>query len=95
MSAQGSEPEAADGELRISNEFTSVRLRKLRTRNGEVLEIISTQVNRSVRLDALVLESFTWRSEEDLTKGLETPFGAGARAPDGEPPAEGEPRSEE
>lgn len=70
------EPDSVEGELRISNEFTSVRVRKIRTRNGEVLEIISSQVDRTVRLDALVLESFTWRSEEDLAKGLETPFGS-------------------
>lgn len=77
MSSQigGNEDEAHDGELRISNEFTSVRLRKVRTRNGEVLEITSLQVDRSVRLDALVLESLTWRSDEDLAKGLERPFG--------------------
>ncbi len=70
------EREEIDGELRISNEFTSVVLRKVRTRNGEVLEISSSQVDRSVRLDALLLESLTWRSEGDLAKGLETPFGA-------------------
>lgn len=68
--------EGAEGELQISNEFTSVRVRKVKTRNGEVLEIESLQVDRSVRLDALLLESLTWRSEEDLAKGLETPFGS-------------------
>ena len=73
-SSGGQDP--VDGELRISNEFTSVRLRKVKTRNGEVLEITSMQVERSVRLDALVLESLTWRSEEDLSKGLERPFGS-------------------
>jgi hypothetical protein len=70
------EHDRVDGELRISNEFTSVILRKVLTRNGEVLEISSAQVDRTVRLDALVLESLTWRSEEELSKGLETPFGA-------------------
>jgi hypothetical protein len=87
------EHEQADGELRISNEFTSVTVRKVRTRNGEVLEISSAQVDRTVRLDALVLESLTWRSEEDLAKGLETPFGADAAAePD---PNRPEPNGEE
>ena len=71
------EREEIEGELRISNEFTSVRLRKVLTRNGEILEISAGQVDRTVRLDALVLESLTWRSDEDLAKGLETPFGAG------------------
>lgn len=78
------EHDEVDGELRISNEFTSVTLRKVLTRNGEVLEISSAQVDRTVRLDALVLESFTWRSEEELSKGLETPFGADARKVDPE-----------
>jgi hypothetical protein len=64
-----------DGELTITNEFTSVRVRKVHTRNGEVLEIESLRVDHKVRLDALVLESLTWRSDEDLAKGLETPFG--------------------
>jgi hypothetical protein len=68
-------PEAADGELTITNEFTSVRVRKLHTRNGEVLEIQSLRVEHSVRLDALVLESLTWLPDKDLAKGLETPFG--------------------
>jgi hypothetical protein len=75
-----SQPDADDrveGELVIANEFTGVRVRKVRTRNGEVLEIRSMRVEHSVRLDALVLESLTWRSREDLAKGLETPFGPG------------------
>ena len=54
-----------------------MRVRKVVTRNGEILEISAGQVDRTVRLDALVLESLTWRSDEDLAKGLETPFGAG------------------
>jgi hypothetical protein len=62
-------------EIVVTNEFTSVRLRKVRTRNGERIEITSLRVPHSVRLDALVLESLTWRSMDDLAKGLETPFG--------------------
>lgn len=71
-------------ELTVTNEFTSVKVRKVHTRNGEVLEIESLRLERSVRLDALILESLTWRSEEDLSRGLETPFGHG---PDQPPPA--------
>ena len=73
-----------DPELTVTNEFTSVKVRKVRTRNGEVLEIESLRLERSVRLDALILESLTWRSEEDLSRGLETPFG---HAPDQPPPS--------
>jgi hypothetical protein len=75
--------EQAEGELVIANEFTSVRVRKVRTRNGEVLEISSLRVEHAVRLDALVLESLTWRSGEDLARGLETPFGPDHDARDG------------
>lgn len=74
----------ADHELTLTNEFTSVRVRKVQTRNGEVLEIESVRLERSVRLDALILESLTWRSEEDLSRGLETPFG---HDPDQSPPS--------
>lgn len=84
MSAGGGHDpdERAEGELVVANEFTSVRVRKVHTRNGEVLEISSLRVDHTVRLDALVLESLTWRSDEDLAKGLETPFGG--EAPRGE-----------
>lgn len=71
-------------ELTVTNEFTSVKVRKVPTRNGELLEIESLRLERSVRLDALILESLTWRSEEDLSRGLETPFG---HRPDEPPPS--------
>lgn len=86
-----SEPEqdngegVVEGELTVTNEFTSVRVRKVQTRNGERLEISSLRVPHKIRLDALLLESLSWRSHEDLAKGLETPFGSGV------PPAGGEP----
>jgi hypothetical protein len=64
-------------EITITNEFTSVTVRKVRTRNGERLEIRSLRVPNTTRLDPLVLESFIWRPFEELAKGLETPFGSG------------------
>jgi hypothetical protein len=67
--------DVVDGELVVANEFTSVRVRKIKTRNGEVIEISSLRVPHTVRLDALLLESLTWRDREDLARGLETPFG--------------------
>ncbi len=73
-----------DGELTVTNEFTSVRVRKVQTRNGERLEISSLRVPHKIRLDALMLESLSWRSHEDLAKGLETPFGSGVRPSDGD-----------
>lgn len=80
MSSNGSENQPPDDEevefqTFVTNEFTSVRVRKVRTRNGERLEIESCRLPHSIRLDALVLESLTWRSVLELGAGLETPFG--------------------
>jgi hypothetical protein len=72
-------------EITVTNEFTSVRVRKVKTGNGERLEISSLRVPHTVRLDALVLESLTWRSHEDISRGLETPFGSEAEEGGGEP----------
>ena len=72
--------EEVDGELVVQNEFTSVQVRKIRTRNGERLEISSLRVPHTIRLDALVLESLTWREVLDVSSGLETPFGPGRSA---------------
>jgi hypothetical protein len=78
---QPDEPTQAGEEITITNEFTSVSVRKVETRNGERLEIRSLRVPNVVRLDALVLESLTWRDKDDLAKGLETPFGSEAPRP--------------
>lgn len=67
------------GEIVVTNEFASVVVRKVLTRNGERLEIASPSNGRSVQLDALVLESLTWSDPLELGKGLQTPFG-----PDGD-----------
>lgn len=67
----------------VTNEFATVVVRKVRTRNGERLEISAPGSGRSVRLDALVLESLTWSDPLELGKGLTTPFGLQS----GDPPA--------
>lgn len=73
-------------EIVISNEFATVVVRKVQTRNGERLEITAPGSGRSVRLDALVLESLTWRDALELGKGLATPFGPQAEdVPGAEP----------
>lgn len=61
----------------LVNEFASVRVRKVHTRNGERLEIaaLTSGRERRIMLDALVLESLTWRSVLELGQGLRTPFG--------------------
>jgi hypothetical protein len=66
---------AEDGWFTISNEFTSVRVRKERTRNGERLEIASSRLGHVIRLDPLELESLTWQNETTFSRLLETPYG--------------------
>jgi hypothetical protein len=59
----------------IANEFTTVRVRKCRTRNGERLELFSPRLGKTIRLDSLELESLTWQDESTFSRLLETPFG--------------------
>lgn len=66
---------ADDGWVTISNEFTTVRVRKQRTRNGERLEIVSARLGHVIRLDPLELESLTWQDETTFSRLLETPYG--------------------
>jgi hypothetical protein len=61
--------------LVISNEFATVTVRKVRTRNGERLEIRSAGQDRAIRLDALALEALTWSDALTVGQGLETPLG--------------------
>lgn len=69
------DPRDPGPEIFVVNEFSAVRVRKVRTRGGERLEITALHDNRSVRLDALALESLTWRSVLEISEGLRTPFG--------------------
>ncbi len=64
-----------DPSIQIANEFAAVQVRKVRTRNGERLEIASTRLGHSVRLDALELESLTWQSPDFFSQLLSKPFG--------------------
>ena len=57
----------------IANEFATVTVRKVSTRNGERLEIRSG--DQAIRLDAIALEALTWSDPLQVGKGLETPFG--------------------
>lgn len=59
----------------VANEFAVVSLRKVRTRNGERLEIRSLGHDQSVLLDAIALEALTWSNPLEVGRGLETPFG--------------------
>lgn len=59
--------------LIIANEFATVTVRKVQTRNGERLEIRSG--DRAIRLDAIALEALTWSTALEVGQALETPFG--------------------
>ena len=75
--ADSTQDDAVDyGEsLQIGNEFATIRVQKVRTRNGERLEIHSQRLGYSIRLDPLELESLTWQTSEMFSKLLETPYG--------------------
>jgi hypothetical protein len=75
-------PAPDEPELVVSNEFATVIVRRVHTRNGTRLEIDSPSSGRSVRLDALVLESLTWADVDTLGLALRDPFGP----PPGDPP---------
>jgi len=62
--------------IELVNEFALVRVRKVETRNGMRLEIESPRLSRSIRLDALALESLTWQPPETFSQFLEHPFGS-------------------
>jgi hypothetical protein len=63
------------GDMVIANEFATVIVRRVQTRNGTRLEIEVPSSGRTIRLDALVLESLTWHDTLALGRALERPFG--------------------
>lgn len=66
----------------VANEFATVSLRKVHTRNGERLEIRSLGHDQSVLLDAIALEALTWSNPLEVGLGLETPFGPDPSEPE-------------
>jgi hypothetical protein len=65
-----------DGWLTISNEFTTIKVRKMLTRYGERLEIASIaspKLGNVIHLDPLELESLTWQDASTFSRLLETP----------------------
>jgi hypothetical protein len=61
--------------LELANEYASVVVRKVWTRNGVRLEITSPRLDRVIRLCPLELESLTWQAPEVFSSFLRTPFG--------------------
>lgn len=67
---------ADDGpRIQVGNEFTTVRVRKVLTRNGERLEVHSPKLGTTILLDPLELESLTWQTTETFSRMLEDPYG--------------------
>jgi hypothetical protein len=64
-----------DDTVTITNEFTSVRVRKVFTRNGERLEVHSAKLGFTVQLDPLELESLTWQTPDVFSGFLQDPYG--------------------
>lgn len=69
------EPADRGEPMEIGNEFAYVRVRKVRTRNGERLEIEAPKLGYRIRLDPVELESLTWQPSETFSRFLATPFG--------------------
>ena len=64
-----------DEPIEIANEFASVVVRRVETRNGVRLRIQSSRLQRAIDLDPLELESLTWQSHDLFSKFLAHPFG--------------------
>jgi hypothetical protein len=64
-----------DDFIQIANEFTCVHVRKINTKNGEMLEIESKKNDGKITLDAMQLESLTLLSPEHFSKFFEIHFG--------------------
>lgn len=73
----------------ISNDSASVRVRRVRMRNGSRLEIHSPGTDNRVLLDALLLESLSWQSPQELAEGLDSPHERAADQQEIEPPEDG------
>jgi len=72
VSAQFDDDLEVVSEFTVVNEFAAVRIRKVRSRAGERLEIHSPRHDEHVRLDATVLESLARQSVPTLSVFIET-----------------------
>lgn len=75
MSEQPSTDDEWTTGVTLANEFTAVRLRIVDNVQGARLEIHSTKLGYSIRLDPLALESLTWQAPELFSEFLKTPLG--------------------
>jgi len=56
----------------VSDEYTTMEFRKIFTPAGERLEIEAPEIGRSIRLDAMELESLSWQDQETFLSFLDT-----------------------
>jgi hypothetical protein len=61
-------------EIVIANEFSEIRVVKVRTRNGARLLIESPKSGQWIALCPLELESLTWQSTQTFTAMVGNPF---------------------
>lgn len=61
--------------LNIANEFAYIQVRKIVTKNGELLEIESKKNQSKITLDAMQLEALTLLKPEDFSKFFEIYYG--------------------
>jgi hypothetical protein len=61
--------------IEIANEFATVLVSRIETRNGVRLRVTSPRLQRGIDLDPLELECLTWQSHEFFSQLLAQPFG--------------------
>lgn len=66
-----SRDDGGDGPIVIANEFNDVVVRRVRTRNGTRLEILSPRRGTRVLLDAVILDCLSYQPPETFTEMLQ------------------------
>ena len=61
--------------VELANEFATVTVTVVETRNGVRLRIESPRAGRSIDLDPLELETLTWQTHDLFTRLLADPYG--------------------
>ena len=64
-----------DEPFELANEYATVTVRMVYSRNGARLEIVAPRLGRGIRLDPVELETLTWQPHETFSQWLRTPFG--------------------
>ena len=67
--------EDSEESIDITNEFATVKVKKVYTKNGTRLEIYSPKLGSRIVLSAIELESLTWQDKSIFDKFLSDPYG--------------------